>query len=176
MVGRNDAGGGPYKVDTWSPGSELVLTRFDGWKSGPPPAIERAVMRVVPLLALAERFLSAATQTYRSIYAKDFSDLKSEGKLKVVGTPVESDLVYLDMNVTKKPFTDLKVRQAVALAIPYDQIFKNAFYGRAVPMWGAKSSTPEEATWPVPSLSAKIWTRPKNFSGGRPCEWLFHDA
>jgi peptide/nickel transport system substrate-binding protein len=151
-VGRNDAGGGPYKVDTWSPGSELVLTRFDGWKSGPPPAIERAVMRVVPSAGTRRALLERGDADISfNLPPKDFSDLKSEGKLKVVGTPVESDLVYLDMNVTKKPFTDLKVRQAVALAIPYDQIFKNAFYGRAVPMWGAKSSTPEEATWPVPS-------------------------
>ena len=151
-VGRNDAGGGPYKVETWSPGSELVLTRFDGWKSGPLPAIERSIMRVVPSAGTRRALLERGDADISfNLPPKDFSELKAQGKLKVIGTPVESDLVYLDMNVTKKPFTDPKVRQAVAFALPYDQILKNAFYNRAVPMWGARSSIPQEAAWPVPA-------------------------
>ena len=151
-VGRNDAGGGPYKVEKWSPGSELVLARFDEWKSGPQPAIERAVMRVVPSAGTRRALLERGDADISfNLPPKDFAELQAEGKVKVVGTPVEADLVYLDMNVTKEPFNNLKVRQAVALAVPYDQILKNAFYDRAYKMWGADSSTPADAAWPVPS-------------------------
>jgi ABC-type transport system substrate-binding protein len=36
----------------------------------------------------------------------------------------------------------------VAWAIPYEQIFKQAAYGRGVPMWGGKSAQPATAAWP----------------------------
>jgi peptide/nickel transport system substrate-binding protein len=31
----NTAGGGAFKVDSWRPGTEIILSRFDGWNSGP---------------------------------------------------------------------------------------------------------------------------------------------
>src|SRR3954466_3103341 len=35
---RNDAGGGAFKVQSWKPGDQLILTRFDEWKSGTLPS------------------------------------------------------------------------------------------------------------------------------------------
>src|SRR3954452_14205992 len=32
---NNEAGGGAYRVESWRPGSETILARFDNWKSGP---------------------------------------------------------------------------------------------------------------------------------------------
>ena len=40
------------------------------------------------------------------------------------------------MNVTKPPFNNVKVRQAVAYAIPYEKIMDSAMYKRATKMWG----------------------------------------
>jgi peptide/nickel transport system substrate-binding protein len=44
----NEAGGGAYKVESWKPGSETVLVRFDDWKSGPLPKLKRIIARDVP--------------------------------------------------------------------------------------------------------------------------------
>jgi peptide/nickel transport system substrate-binding protein len=55
------------------------------------------------------------------------------------------------MNVTKPPFDNPKVRQAVAYALPYDAIMKNAMYGRACAMWGAKSPKLASSDWPQPT-------------------------
>ncbi len=44
-------------------------------------------------------------------------ELKKSGKLKVVGTQIDAELLYIDMNVTKPPFDNPKVRQAIAYAI-----------------------------------------------------------
>jgi hypothetical protein len=38
---NNEAGSGAYRVKKWTPGQELVYQRFDDWKSGPLPKIER---------------------------------------------------------------------------------------------------------------------------------------
>src|SRR5262249_50183582 len=45
---NNEAGGGAYRVEKWTPGQELIYRRFDEWKSGPLPKIQRVVWRTVP--------------------------------------------------------------------------------------------------------------------------------
>lgn len=54
------------------------------------------------------------------------------------------------MNFKFEPFKNPKVRQAVAHAVPYAEIFKNAAYGQGVPMWGGKSAKPKTIEWPQP--------------------------
>jgi len=39
----NTAAGGAFKVETWRPGTEIVLSRFDGWKSGSLPPMRRII-------------------------------------------------------------------------------------------------------------------------------------
>ena len=47
-LSSNEAGGGAYRVESWKPGSETILARFDNWKSGPLPKIRRIIARDVP--------------------------------------------------------------------------------------------------------------------------------
>jgi peptide/nickel transport system substrate-binding protein len=81
---------------------------------------------------------------------KDFAELSLEkGNVKVVSTPIENAIWYVGMNVTKPPFDKVKVRQAVAYAMPYDKMNDTAIYGRGVKLWGAASNVPKTAAWPV---------------------------
>ncbi len=45
---NNEAGGGAFRVEKWTPGQELIYQRFDDWKSGPLPKIQRVIWRIVP--------------------------------------------------------------------------------------------------------------------------------
>ena len=78
------------------------------------------------------------------------SDLAANKNLKVISSLMENTVQFLGMNVKMKPFDDLKVRQAIAYAIPYQKIIDVAVFGRARPLFGgpAKVSTAE---WPQPS-------------------------
>src|SRR5207253_4394442 len=44
---NNEAGGGGYKLVSWTPGQETEYERFDDWKSGPLPKIKRVIVREV---------------------------------------------------------------------------------------------------------------------------------
>ena len=149
---NNEAGGGAYKVESWKPGQEIVYTRFDDWKSGPLPKIKRVIQRDVPSAGNRRALLvKGDVDMSYEMPPKDFAELSQEkGSVKVVSVPVENAIWYLGMNVTKPPFDNVKVRQAVAYALPYDKMYDTAIYARGVKLWGATSNVPKIATWPQP--------------------------
>jgi peptide/nickel transport system substrate-binding protein len=81
---------------------------------------------------------------------KDVAELAAQNKVAVVGTPIENAIQYFDMNVKMAPFDKVKVRQAIAYAIPYQKIMDAAMFGRGKPMFGGPA-TVTTTTWPQPS-------------------------
>jgi peptide/nickel transport system substrate-binding protein len=147
----NAAGGGAYKVDTFKSGEQVVLSRFEGWKGGKAPAIERVMYRSVPAAgtrrALLERGDADLTP---DLPPRDIADIIAGKKLKVDSTPTVNTLRYLALSTVTKPFDDVRVRQAIAWAIPYDKVLESAVFGRAKPMYGAPANAPTDASWPTP--------------------------
>jgi peptide/nickel transport system substrate-binding protein len=148
---QNTAGSGAYRVVNWNAGTEVVLERNDKWAGGPLPKVKRIIWRMVPSAgnrrALLER--GDADISY-DLPNKDFVELKDLGKLTIVSTPYSNGIQYIGMNVKQPPFDNLKVRQAVACAIPYQKIMDAALFGLAKPMFGAPAGTPTEVAWPQP--------------------------
>ena len=160
---QNTAGGGAYRVVSWNAGTEVVLERNDKWTGGPQPKVKRIIWRMVPSAgnrrALLER--GDADISY-DLPNKDFVELKALGKLNIVSTPYSNGIQYIGMNVKQPPFDNLKVRQAVACAIPYQKIMDAALFGLAKPMFGAAPGAATEVAWPQPTATPPISPRPGN--------------
>jgi peptide/nickel transport system substrate-binding protein len=146
----NEAGGGAYRIEAWRPGTETVYARFDGWKSGPLPKLRKIIVRDIPSAGTRRAMLERADADFSTGFPpKDFDQIIKEGKLNVVGVPIPNALWYVALNTSKPPFDNVKLRQAVAWAMPYEAIQSNAFFGRAVPMYGGPAKV-ETAAWPQP--------------------------
>ena len=147
---NNVAGGGAFKVESWKPGSETTYIRNDNWKNGDLPKLRRIIARDIPSpstrRALIER--GDADMSY-GLPPKDFKDLLDGGKIKVSGVPVPNAAWYVAMNTQNPPFKDVRLRQAVAWAVPYEKIMQASLYGRAVPLWNGPA-TPAATAWPQP--------------------------
>ena len=118
-VGNNDAGSGAYMVDKWRPGTEISFKRFDAWKSGTLPAFSHVISKQIASAGTRRALLEKGDADLSfNLPPKDFSELVATKKLKVIGTPVDSELLYLDMNVTLPPFDNPKVRKADRLCHP----------------------------------------------------------
>jgi peptide/nickel transport system substrate-binding protein len=147
---NNEAGGGAYKLDSWKPGTETILMRFDDWKSGPLPKIKRIIMRDIPSAGTRRATLERGDADLSSGFApRDFDQVIKEGKVKVSGVPIPNALWSLALNTAKPPFDNVKLRQALAWAMPYEQIQSSAFFGRAVPMYGGPAEV-SKPVWPQP--------------------------
>lgn len=148
---KNAAGGGAYMLERWDPGQQVVFKRFDKWKSGPLPAIERVILREVPSQSTRRALIVRGDADLSlEMPAKDTAELRKDNKLKIVGNPVENCVHAVGLNLTFAPFKDKRVRQAIAYALPYEKIFNAAAFGQGVPMWGGKSFTPADISWPQP--------------------------
>jgi peptide/nickel transport system substrate-binding protein len=147
---NNTAGGGAYKVEAFRPGQEIIYVRNDDWKSGPLPKLRRVIQREVPNAGNRRALLVKGDidMTY-DMPPKDFSEMAKEGgDIRISSMPIENSMFYLGMNVTKPPFNNPKVRQAVAYVLPYDRMFDNALYGRGIKLYGAPSSEIKTTAWP----------------------------
>ena len=148
---KNPAGSGAYKIVRWDPGQQFVYERNDNWLLGPKPGIKRVIVREIPSAstrrALTER---GDADLYMNVAAKDAKEFQSEGKVTVSGAPIDNCLHVLALNLNYKPFDNIKVRQAIAYALPYEDIITAAAYGRGKPMFGGNRKTPSNITWPQP--------------------------
>src|SRR5580765_8542454 len=143
---------GAYKVTKWTAGTVVVMERNDEWAGGPLPKIKRVIWRMVPQAgnrrALLER--GDADISYELPF-KDFQEMKANGKLNVVSLPFSNGIQYIGMNVTRPPFDNPKVRQAMACAMPYQKIIDAVLFGLANPMFGAPASKTTDVAWPQPT-------------------------
>ncbi len=136
---NNVAGSGGFKVESWKPGTETIYVRNEDWACGPKPAMRRIITRDIPSPSTRRALLERGDADVSfGLPPKDFKDLADAGKVQVVGVPVPNGIWYVAMNCATGPFTDVRLRQAVAWALPYDKMMQAALYGRGVPMWGAK--------------------------------------
>ena len=124
-------GAGPYKFVSFTPGQELVLEAFEGyWRKV--PSVKRLVMKVIPdeatrLAALTRGEIDIA-YSIRGELAEDVQ--KTPGlSLKPVVLQAPNWLYFPEQWDPKSPWHDLRVRQAVNLAIDREGMNKALFLG-----------------------------------------------
>jgi peptide/nickel transport system substrate-binding protein len=121
---KDPIGTGPYKFVKWERNAEVDLEVNDEWwgsdlpvsQGGGGPKLKRVVIRSIPdntsrVAALTGEQLSAAD----GLLPDDVPTVREQG-IKVVVRPPNT-IGYLAMNTQKEPFGDLKVRQAINMAI-----------------------------------------------------------
>ncbi|MCM2395908.1 ABC transporter substrate-binding protein [Rhizobium sp. S95] len=129
-------GTGPFKLDTFTVGQETVLVRNDDYAWASPLAKNRGPAKIAKLTLreIAEdstAFLelkSGGVDMLLGVPTDFLSEVKAGGNLAVVTLPGQ-DVAYMPINVTKEPFTDVRVREAAAKAINQKEILDSIYGG-----------------------------------------------
>ena len=123
---RNPIGTGPYALDTWNLGSDIVLTRNDAYWGEPakePTAIFRWSSESAARL---NELLAGTVDVIDNVGAGDFEAVSGNPSLQLLPRPA-LNIFYVGMNNTIAPFDNPNVRLAVAHAIDKQRIVDN-FY------------------------------------------------
>ena len=127
---RSPLGTGPYMMDHWTSGQELVLTRNPNWFDwrGHPDAWADGIkfqFSVNPQTALLKLKRGENDVLGDYIPPSDYVSVTTDPvwKSQVANAPAIA-IDYLFMNVTMKPFDNPKVREAISWAIDRDKLIK----------------------------------------------------
>lgn len=132
-------GSGPFQVKQWNHGEKIILAKnANYWQSGKPAVDEAEIDIINEDNARVLKLKAGEIDAIVGIPYNQVGQLKSDPKLKVGVAPVfRIDLVQL--NTTKKPFDDARVRQALNYAVNKDALVKGVLRGNGTP---AVSSLP----------------------------------
>jgi peptide/nickel transport system substrate-binding protein len=138
---ENVIGSGPFKVAENTPAERLVLVRNDDFFIEGRPYLDKIVFPVVkdPLtrvLMLEKGEIDLAP--FSGIRPNDAKRLEAAKGVEITtdGYGAVGYIHYLEMNLRNKPFSDHKVREALAHAIDTGFLAKVMFGGRTVPGTG----------------------------------------
>ncbi len=129
--GDHPVGTGPFKFVSWKRNDSVTIEKnADYWKEGL-PKLDKIVFRSIPdnsarLNALNTGEIDLAD----GINPSDAASIKGNSKLQIFERP-SMNVGYLGLTVTRPPFDNVKVRQAVNYAIDKQAIVDAFFEGQA---------------------------------------------
>jgi len=126
----NSAGFGPYHVENVVPGVETVLVLNPNW-TGHKPHFDRVILKAVPESSARLALLMAGQIDIAwGLNERELQQVGTDSNLQVVRATANKQL-YLGLGTDKEPFNNVKLRQAMAWATPYDDIIEKVYYGNA---------------------------------------------
>ena len=127
---QNPVGSGPYKLESFNPGLELVLTPHEGYWGGA-PALDRIVFRYIPEAATRVSALkSGSVDVIDGVPTHLIAEIEASEGLQILSSPSLRPM-GIAMITTIPPLDQVAVRQAMNHAVPVEAIADKLFLGQA---------------------------------------------
>jgi peptide/nickel transport system substrate-binding protein len=131
----NPIGTGPYKFGEWRKGSQITLTKWDGYRDAKNVKLNRITFRIIndaaaQVAALLAGDVDAFPRGVASQAAKQF---QADARFTVmIGSTAGKGIMTI--NNKKKPFDDVRVRKALSHAIDRKAFIDGVYEGLAKPI------------------------------------------
>jgi peptide/nickel transport system substrate-binding protein len=132
VIGTAPVGTGPFKFDSWTPGTELKLVKnTDYW--GTAASVDSVTFKVIPesQTRVAE-LQSGNAHIIGAVEPSQVANVNSFPDASVLDTATSS-LTYIGFNTNKEPFNNVKVRQAISKAIDRATLIDGIYEGFGIP-------------------------------------------
>lgn len=128
-------GTGPYRLESWSRGASVTLTRWDGYRGVKDVKLKRVVMRFIsdPAAQVAALMSGDVDVFPRVSAARSLKAFQDNKKFQVLIGGSRAKTI-LAINNKRKPLDDVRVRRAIAAAIDRKAVIEGAADGFGVPI------------------------------------------
>lgn len=156
---------GPFVLKEWATGEKMVFTRNEKYFEPGKPAIDEIVIKVVPDDAVMKQMmLNGDADIFMWVSETIAAEFQKTENVKVSVSPSNRWVLRLwpnraargetDPQAHPHPiFGDVRVRQAIRMAIDVDTITKTAFQGFSQPVWTEFSRAPYACNLPRPEFN-----------------------
>ena len=130
-ISRQAVGTGPFKFVEWIHGDHLTMVGNDEYWAGK-PRLEKIIVKTVKEDSARVMMLqSGDAQLIVRIPSEDIPRLEKDPNIQLNSTETLR-VLFMGINCYKKPYSDVRVREALACAIDKESIVKNIYQGRAL--------------------------------------------
>ena len=127
-IGRNPVGTGPFKFTEWVKDDHVTVERFDGYWGGA-PLLDKVIVKPQPEAEARLISLEAGDmQLVIRLNPEHIQRVEGNKKLTLLRTDTLRHY-YMGMAALKKPYSDVRVRQALNYAIDKESLVKNVLSG-----------------------------------------------
>ena len=127
-------GTGPYKLDSWSKGSSITLSKWEGFRSPATAKINKVTFRFISdTAAQAAALLAGDVDVFTRIGTRAVPQFKMNPQFQVILAGSRAKTI-LAINHKKKPLSDVRVRRAIAAAIDRKAVIEGAADGLGLPI------------------------------------------
>src|ERR1700694_4033133 len=135
---EHTADSGAYMIESFKPGEQVIMKRNEAWNRGSPEKsafFKRVIVQSVPEPATRANLVERGDADLTvDLQANDVQPLEGKGRVKVITHAQYNAITFVSMNNQIPPFDNINVRRAIAYALPYDDMFKAALFGRGTPL------------------------------------------
>jgi len=133
----HEAGTGPYALDSWQLGQQITLRAFPGyWRGWGGNHAKTVILRNVPESATQRLLIQSGEVDWADTISTDDAVALQHDTTVRVQVVHGLQQLYALMNTTKPPLNNVKVRQALVAAFPYDQMVTSIMHGLDDPARG----------------------------------------
>ncbi|WP_326534815.1 ABC transporter substrate-binding protein [Pseudorhodoferax sp.] len=133
--GTQPVGTGPYKLEAWNRGSNVVLTRWDSHRNAKDVKLRRVTIRFISdVSAQTAALLSGDVDAFPRVAAQRSIKQFSDNKRFQVLTGGSRAKTILAINNKRKPLDNVLVRRAIYAAIDRQAVIEGAAEGFGVPI------------------------------------------
>lgn len=129
-LAQNPVGAGPYRVLSFKPGQELILQAFDDYWSGKPGAQSIIFKFIAEPATRINALATGAVQVIDAVPVQLVQQIQQNPNAEIVRRPGLRP-IGLALNLTRTALAEVKVRQALNLAVPVKTIADKVFFGFA---------------------------------------------
>lgn len=150
---HNTAAGGAYYVESFKPGINTILKRNEKWHSytqGAGPFFETVISQTVPEATTRASLIERGdADIVIDLESYDVIAMQARRQARIYSALQSNCFTLLAFNTQIAPFNNVKVRQAIAAALPYEDMFSASLFGRGSPLFNGKwKSEPTDISFP----------------------------
>ncbi|WP_338722470.1 ABC transporter substrate-binding protein [Devosia sp. XK-2] len=131
--GAEPIGTGPFAFIQWDRGSRVVLEQYGPYWGEKPALTKASYVFISDTATLTNALLAGDVDGTNNFATEALAVFENNPQFKVLVGSTEGETI-LSTNNRKEPFTDLRVRQAMAHALDRQEIIDGATYGYGVPI------------------------------------------
>jgi len=133
--GRSPVGTGPFRFQEWRSADRIIFARNPDYQWGPsyvhagPPFVERVVVRIMPESAAQVAAFERGELSVLGVPPTDVKRLQATKKYPFFSFLRKGIGLFMEFNVTREPFSDIRVRRAFNHAIEKNSVLQIGLEG-----------------------------------------------